>query len=81
MKKMRKTPKKKTKKGISGRFEFKIPLRTNNWLFCTKNNFNSLPTNPKILALYLTHLSQTFKFSTLKRRIASISVVNKLKGN
>ena len=50
-------------------------------LFCTKNNFNSLPTNPKILALYLTHLSQTSKFSTLKRRIASISVVHKLKGH
>ena len=40
-----------------------------------------MPTNPKILALYLTHLSQTSKFSTLKRRIASISVVHKLKGH
>ena len=49
-------------------------------VFCTKNNFSSLPTNPKILALYLTHLSQTSKFSTLKRRIASISVIHKLKG-
>jgi len=48
--------------------------------FCIKNNFQSLPTNPKILALYLTHLSQTCKFSTLKRRIASISVIHKLKG-
>jgi site-specific recombinase XerD len=50
-------------------------------VFCTKNNFSSLPTNPKILALYLTHLSQTSKFSTLKRRIASISVVHKIKGH
>ena len=50
-------------------------------VFCAKNNFSSLPTNPKILALYLTHLSQTSKFSTLKRRIASISVVHKLKGH
>ena len=50
-------------------------------LFCTKNNYNSLPTNPKILALDLTHLSQTSKFSALKRRIASISVVHKLKGH
>ena len=48
--------------------------------FCIKNNFQPLPTNPKILALYLTHLSQTCKFSTLKRRIASISVIHKLKG-
>jgi site-specific recombinase XerD len=32
--------------------------------FCIKNNFQPMPTNPKILALYLTHLSQTCKFST-----------------
>jgi site-specific recombinase XerD len=49
--------------------------------FCAKNNFSSLPANPKILSLYLTHLSQTSKFSTLKRRIASISVIHKLKGH
>jgi site-specific recombinase XerD len=49
--------------------------------FCIKNNFNPLPTNPKILSLYLTNLSQTSKFSTLKRRIASISVIHKLKGH
>ena len=49
--------------------------------FCTKNGFNSLPTEPKILALYLTHLSSTSKFSTLKRRIASISVIHKIKGH
>ena len=49
--------------------------------FCIKNNFQPLPTNPKILALYLTHLSQTCKFSTLKRRIASISIIHKLKGH
>ncbi|MDA9092120.1 site-specific integrase [Pelagibacteraceae bacterium] len=49
--------------------------------FCIKNNFNPLPANPKILSLYLTNLSQTSKFSTLKRRIASISVIHKLKGH
>ena len=49
--------------------------------FCTKNGFSSIPTEPKILALYLTHLSSTSKFSTLKRRIASISVIHKLKGH
>ena len=48
--------------------------------FCVKNNFSALPTDPKILSLYLTHLSHTSKFSTLKRRIASISVIHKLKG-
>ena len=50
-------------------------------VFCSKNGFNSLPTEPKILALYLTHLSATSKFSTLKRRIASISVIHKIKGH
>ncbi len=49
--------------------------------FCTKNSFNSLPTQPKILSLYITNLSKSHKFSTLKRRIASISVVHKLKGH
>tara|TARA_B110000211_G_scaffold232428_1_gene296136 strand:+ start:399 stop:1316 length:918 start_codon:yes stop_codon:yes gene_type:complete len=48
--------------------------------FCSKNNFNCLPADPKILSLYLTHLSQKSKFSTLKRRIASISVIHKIKG-
>jgi len=50
-------------------------------LFCTKNGFSSMPTEPKIVALYLTHLSKSAKFSTLKRRIASISVLHKLKGH
>jgi site-specific recombinase XerD len=48
--------------------------------FCIKNNFNPLPADPKILSLYLTKLSQTSKFSTLKRRVASISIIHKLKG-
>ncbi len=49
--------------------------------FCVKNGFSSLPTQPKIVALYITHLSKSSKFSTLKRRIASISVLHKLKGH
>ncbi len=49
--------------------------------FCAKNGLSSMPTEPKILALYLTHLSTTSKFSTLKRRVASISVIHKLKGH
>ena len=49
--------------------------------FCIKNGFASLPTKPKIIALYITNLSKTSKFSTLKRRIASISVIHKLKGH
>ena len=49
--------------------------------FCAKNGLSSMPTEPKILSLYLTHLSATSKFSTLKRRIASISVIHKMKGH
>ncbi len=49
--------------------------------FCIKNGLISIPTEPKILSLYLTHLSSTSKFSTLKRRIASISVIHKMKGH
>jgi len=49
--------------------------------FCIKNGLSSMPTEPKILSIYLTHLSATSKFSTLKRRIASISVIHKIKGH
>ena len=48
--------------------------------FCYKHGFNSLPTEPKIVSLYLTHLSKKSKISTLKRRLVSISMVHKLKG-
>ena len=50
-------------------------------LFCQQNALNSMPTEPKIITLYLTHLSKTSKFSTLKRRLASISVIHKLNGH
>ena len=49
--------------------------------FCAKNGLSSIPTQPKIIAIYITHLSKSSKFSTLKRRIASISVIHKLKGH
>ncbi len=49
--------------------------------FCTKNGLCSMPTEPKVLSIYLTHLSASSKFSTLKRRIASISVIHKIKGH
>ena len=49
--------------------------------FCARNGLTSIPTQPKIIALYITQLSKACKFSTLKRRIASISVIHKLKGH
>jgi len=48
--------------------------------FCAKHGFNSLPTEPKIVSLYLTHLSKNSKISTLRRRLVSISMIHKLKG-
>jgi len=51
-------------------------------LFCVKNGFKSLPSEPTIVSLYLTHLStKNIKISTLKRRLVSIGVIHKLKGH
>ena len=51
-------------------------------LFCAKNGFSSLPSDPKIVSLYLTFLStKEAKISTLKRRLVSIGVIHKLKGH
>ena len=50
-------------------------------IFCSQNGFKSLPTDPKIVSLYLTHLSiKDAKMSTLKRRLVSIGVIHRLKG-
>ena len=50
--------------------------------FCIKNGLKFLPTDPKIVSLYLTHLStKEAKISTLKRRLVSIGVIHKLKGH
>jgi len=49
--------------------------------FCVKNGFKPLPTEPKIVSLYLTHLSmKDVKMSTLRRRLVSIGVIHRLKG-
>ena len=51
-------------------------------LFCAQNGFKSLPSEPKIISLYLTHLStKEAKMSTLKRRLVSIGVIHKLQGH
>ncbi len=49
--------------------------------FCAKHGFESLPTEPKVVSLYLTHLSKNSKISTLRRRLVSIGMVHKLKGH
>ena len=49
-------------------------------LFCAQNGFKSLPSEPKIVSLYLTQLStKNVKMSTIKRRLVSIGVIHKLK--
>jgi len=51
-------------------------------LFCAQNGFKSLPSDPKIVSLYLTYLStKGSKMSTLKRRLVSIGIIHKLKGH
>ena len=51
-------------------------------LFCAQNGFKSLPSEPKIVSLYLTYLStKDVKMSTLRRRLVSIGVIHKLKGH
>jgi len=50
--------------------------------FCAKHSFRALPTEPKIVALYLTYLSgKDAKMSTLRRRLVSIGMIHKLKGH
>ena len=50
--------------------------------FCAKNGFKSLPTEPKIVSLYMTYLStKDAKMSTLRRRLVSIGVIHRLKGH
>ena len=49
--------------------------------FCARHGFKSIPSDPKIVSLYLTHLSKKSKISTLRRRLVSLGVVHKLKGH
>ena len=51
-------------------------------LFCVQNGFKNLPSEPKIVSLYLTHLStKEVRLSTIKRRLVSIGVIHKMKGH
>ena len=51
-------------------------------LFCVQNGFKNLPSDPKIVSLYLTHLStKEVKLSTIKRRLVSIGMIHKMKGH
>lgn len=45
--------------------------------WCDQHGRNSLPAAPTTVALYLADSAKTFKVSTLRRRLAAISVVHK----
>ncbi len=49
--------------------------------FCVNNKLSYMPSIPKVLAIYLTHLSKNSRFSTLKRRLASIKIIHRSKGH
>ena len=49
--------------------------------FCVKNGFKSFPADSKIVSFYITYLSsKDAKISTLRRRLASIGMIHRLKG-
>jgi len=47
--------------------------------FCSELSLKSMPAEPRTVSLYLTHLSNNCKLSTIKRRLASIKVFHNLK--
>ena len=49
-------------------------------LFCKELNLPFMPSNPKTITLYLTHLSKKNKFSTIKRRLSTIKIMHNFKG-
>ena len=49
-------------------------------MFCKKYNLPYMPSNPKTITLYLTHLGENFKYSTIKRRLSTIKIMHKFKG-
>jgi len=50
-------------------------------VFCKSNNLKSMPSDVKSLTIYLTFLfKKKQKFSTIKRKLISISQVHKIKG-
>jgi len=51
-------------------------------IFCNKLNKNPIRPEVKDISLYLTKLSkENLKFSTIKRRLVSIVIANRLKGH
>ena len=51
-------------------------------LFCVQNGFKTMPSDPKIVSLYLTQqATKEVKMSTIKRRLVSIGVIHKMKGH
>ena len=50
--------------------------------FCKNNSFEYLKPDVKTISIYLTDLSnKKYKYSTIRRRLVSLSLANKLNGN
>lgn len=49
-------------------------------LWCESNRVNSLPACPDTVAIYLAHLADTAKVSTLQRRVSAISQAHQAAG-
>ena len=50
--------------------------------FCKSNGFEFLKPDVKTISVYLTDLSnKKYKYSTIRRRLVSLSLANKLNGN
>ena len=48
--------------------------------FCNSINLNYLPASAKTVSLYITEMSKSCKFSTIKRKLAAIKVAHNLAG-
>ncbi|OPY60119.1 MAG: Tyrosine recombinase XerD [Pelotomaculum sp. PtaU1.Bin065] len=49
--------------------------------WCNNNNLIELPADPETVAVYLAHLAETSKVSTLQRRISAISQAHQAAGH
>ena len=46
--------------------------------FCASLKLKAFPSDPKTVSLYITHISETCKYSTIKRKLAAIKITHSL---
>jgi len=47
-------------------------------IFCASLNLKPFPSEPKTVSLFITHISETCKYSTIKRKLAAIKITHSL---